>query len=100
MLRTVSVLVDARDRAEALVRGHEERLEAVAGQSRRRPRPRVYTEEWDEPLITGMRWMSVLVRIACSDDVFPEPARQPAAKYRIVTPEAVLACRPEVILAS
>ncbi len=60
----------------------------------------MYFEEWDEPLISGIGWVSELVRIAGGDDVFPELARQPAAKDRIVTPEAVLAARPEVILAS
>lgn len=100
MIRTVGALVDARDRAEALARGYEERLVTVAGQSHGRPRPRVYFEEWDEPLISGIGWVSELVRIAGGDDVFPELARQPAAKDRIVTPEAVLASRPEVILAS
>ncbi|MEN3238053.1 MULTISPECIES: cobalamin-binding protein [Methylobacterium] len=100
MIRTVGALVDARDRAEALARGYEERLVTVAGQSHGCPRPRVYFEEWDEPLISGIGWVSELVRIAGGDDVFPELARQPAAKDRIVTPEAVLAARPEVILAS
>ena len=100
MIRTVGALVDARDRAEALARGYEERLVTVAGKSHGRPRPRVYFEEWDEPLISGIGWVSELVRIAGGDDVFPELARQPAAKDRIVTPEAVLAARPEVILAS
>jgi iron complex transport system substrate-binding protein len=100
MIRTVGALVGAGDRAEALVHGYEERLATVVEQARGCPRPRVYFEEWDEPLISGIGWVSELVRIAGGDDVFPELARQPAAKDRIVTPEAVLAARPEVILAS
>lgn len=100
MIRTVGALVGAGDRAAALVRGYEERLAMVAGQSRGRPRPRVYFEEWDKPLISGIGWVSELVRIAGGDDVFPKLARQPAAKDRIVTSEAVLNAAPEIILAS
>jgi len=100
MIRTVGALVDARDRAEELARGYEERLSTVAERAPGRPRPRVYFEEWDEPLISGIGWVSELVRIAGGDDVFPDLARQPAAKDRIVTPEVVLAARPEVIMAS
>lgn len=100
MIRTMGALVEARDRVEALVRGYENRLATVAGQSHGRPRPRVYFEEWDEPLISGIGWVSELVRIAGGDDVFSELARQPAARDRIVTFEAVLAARPEFILAS
>ncbi|KQP51118.1 ABC transporter substrate-binding protein [Methylobacterium sp. Leaf111] len=100
MIRTVGALVDARDKAEALVRSYEDRLERVAAQARDRARLRVYFEEWDEPLISGIGWVSELVAIAGGDDVFPELARKAAAKDRIVTPEAVLAAAPEVILAS
>lgn len=70
-------------------RGHsyEVRLLRVAEQARGRTRPRVYFEEWDEPLISGIGWVSELVVIAGGDAVFPELTRQAAAKDRIVTPE-------------
>ncbi|GEP08880.1 Vitamin B12-binding protein [Methylobacterium gnaphalii] len=100
MIRTVGALVEARDKAEALAAGYEDRLAQVAAQARGRPRPRVYFEEWDEPLISCIGWVSELVRIAGGDDVFPELADQAAAKDRIVAPQAVLAAAPEVILAS
>jgi len=100
MIRTVGALVDARDKAEALATGYEERLARVAAHARGRPRPRVYFEEWDEPLISGIGWVSELIGIAGGDDVFPELARQAAAKDRIVAAEAVRAAAPEVILAS
>ncbi|MCP1549406.1 iron complex transport system substrate-binding protein [Methylorubrum zatmanii] len=100
MIRTVGALVDVRDKAEALVRGYEARLARVAEQANERPRPRVYFEEWDEPLISGIGWVSELVAIAGGDDIFPELSRQGAAKDRIVAPEAVISAAPEVILAS
>ncbi|MFC6790976.1 cobalamin-binding protein [Methylobacterium komagatae] len=99
MIRTVGALVGAGDRSEMLVRSYEERLATVAAQARGRPRPRVYFEEWDEPLISGIGWVSELIRIAGGDDIFPELAGQPAAKDRIVAPEAVVAAAPDVILA-
>jgi iron complex transport system substrate-binding protein len=100
MIRTVGALVGAGGRADALARGYEDRLARVAAGARGRPRPRVYFEEWDEPLISGIGWVSELVRVAGGEDVFPELAAQAAAKDRIVAPEAVVAAAPEVILAS
>jgi iron complex transport system substrate-binding protein len=100
MIRTVGALVGAGERAEALARGYEERLATVAEGARGRSRPRVYFEEWDEPLISGIGWVSELVRVAGGDDVFPELAAEAAAKDRIVTSEAVVAAAPQVILAS
>jgi iron complex transport system substrate-binding protein len=100
MIRTVGALVDARDRAEALAAGYEARLADVRRSAQGKPRLRVYCEEWDEPLISGIGWVSELVGVAGGDDVFPDLARQAAAKDRIVAPDAVRAAAPEVILAS
>ncbi|WP_336492547.1 cobalamin-binding protein, partial [Methylobacterium nigriterrae] len=100
MIRTVGALVGAGDKAEALARAYEERLARVAEQVLGQRRLRVYFEEWDEPLISGIGWVSELVGIAGGQDVFPELARQGAAKHRIVQPEAVVAAAPELILAS
>jgi iron complex transport system substrate-binding protein len=60
----------------------------------------VYFEEWDGPLISGIGWVSELIEIAGGDDVFAELRTQQAAKNRIVSPEAVIAAAPDVILAS
>ena len=60
----------------------------------------MYFEEWDDPLISGIGWVSELIGIAGGDDVFPELRWQKAAKDRIVTPDAVIAAAPDVILAS
>jgi iron complex transport system substrate-binding protein len=100
MIRTVGALVGAADKAEGLARGYEARLAAVAGASAGRPRPRVFFEEWDEPLISGIGWVSELVSIAGGDDVFPGGAREKAAKDRIVTSQRVIDAAPDVILAS
>ncbi|MEE7464991.1 cobalamin-binding protein [Methylobacterium fujisawaense] len=100
MIRTVGALVGASGRAEALVRGYEARLALVAAQAVGRPRPRVYFEEWDVPLISGIGWVRELIRVAGGEDVFPDLAAQAAAKDRIVAPDGVAAAAPDVILAS
>ena len=100
MIRTVGALVGVPDRAEALAQGYADDLARAAGEVAGRPRPRVYFEEWDAPMISGIGWVSELVGIAGGDDVFPEHARMAAAADRIVTAEAVIAAAPDVILAS
>lgn len=102
MIRTLGALVGAGERAEALAAGYERRLAALAEASRARsaPRPRVYFEEWDEPLISGIGWVSELIGYAGGEDVFAPLARGPAARDRVVAAEAVVAAAPDVILAS
>src|SRR5215472_100154 len=99
MVRMVGALVGAANKAEALAQGYEARLHEVAA-SRGRPRPRVYFEEWDDPLISGIGWVSELIEIAGGEDVFPSLRSMKAAKDRIVPPEAVVAASPDLILAS
>src|SRR3954449_2858026 len=61
MIRTLGALVGAGEKAEALARGYEARLAAIAAGARGQRRTRVYVEEWDEPLISGIGWVSELV---------------------------------------
>ena len=64
-------------------------------------RPKVYFEEWDEPIITGIRWVAELVNIAGGDDVFPELAREPLARQRILANgDPVVARAPDIIFGS
>jgi iron complex transport system substrate-binding protein len=99
MIRTLGALVGAADKAEALARGYEARIDAVrAGSSGQRPR--VYFEEWDDPLISGIGWVSELIEIAGGEDVFGHLRHQGGARDRIVEPDAVVAAAPHLILAS
>ena len=101
MVRTLGALVDATYKAEALAQDYERRLADVAASvDASRRRPKVYFEEWDEPLISGIGWVSELIEVAGGIDVFPELRMRQAAKDRIVAPEAVVAAAPDVILAS
>ena len=91
----------AGDRAEALAARFEQGLEDIRSSAERfASRPRVFFEEWDSPLISGIRWVDELVEIAGGESLFPELREQPLAKNRIVDPDAVRAKDPEVIVAS
>jgi len=101
MVRTLGALIGAAGKAEALAETLEARLDAVHDAAARLPRhPRVYFEEWDEPMISGIGWVSELVEAAGGIDVFPELAAKKSAKERIVTPAQVIAARPDIIVGS
>ena len=101
MLRHLGTMVGAADRAMHLVDQYERRLDQLASQSAgQMSRPRVYFEEWDAPMISGIRWVSELIEIAGGIDVFPQQAKAQAATDRIVTSEQVIAAARDVILAS
>ena len=70
MIRTLGALVGAGDEGRGARRALEQRLVAVARAARLAPRPRVYFEEWDDPLISGIGWVSELIEIAGGEDVF------------------------------
>jgi iron complex transport system substrate-binding protein len=101
MVRIVGALVGQAERgaalAESLAKGLDEIRTRAATLARR---PRVFFEEWDDPLISGIRWVDELIEIAGGDPVFPELRQQGLAKNRIVQPEAVIGRDPEVIIAS
>jgi iron complex transport system substrate-binding protein len=101
MIRTLGAMVGAGDRAGQLAAQYEVRLADVSAAAKLRViRPKVYFEEWDGPLITGIGWVSELIEIAGGEDAFPQMRFQKAAKDRIVTPEDVIAATPDIILAS
>ena len=101
-VRRLGALVGAADGAERYALELEAHIEQVrqAG-ARLRRRPRVYFEEWDEPLITGIRWVSELIGIAGGDDVFPERALCALAKDRILSDaDEVIRRAPDIMLGS
>jgi len=105
MIETVGRLVGAEDRALAIVgvlEGQIESARQIAAErlARNGRKPRVYFEEWDEPLISGIRWASELIEIAGGEDVFAERARSPLAKDRRPAPEDVIAAAPDIIIGS
>jgi iron complex transport system substrate-binding protein len=99
MIRTVGALVGCSARADQLANDLAQRIADISS-FRRSKQPKVYFEEWDEPMISGIGWVSELIGIAGGVDVFAQLQREQAAKDRIVRSEAVIAAAPDVILAS
>lgn len=101
-VRRLGAMVGAGDKADAYARDLKTHVEAVRAAAARFPRrPRVYFEEWPDPLITGIGWVAEIIRIAGGDDVFPEMSQASLARDRIIAdPARVAAVNPEVILAS
>lgn len=101
-IRRLGALVGVADKARAYADTLEGGLAAVAHESARHARrPKVYFEEWDEPLISGIQWVAELVRIAGGDDILPELAAEPMAKNRIMADGGkVIARNPDIIFGS
>lgn len=101
MIRTIGGLIGESSAADALAHRLAKRLETIGEAAGAELRPKVYFEEWDDPLISGIRWVSELVGIAGGDDCFPELARQSLGKDRIIAnPETVIERAPDVIVGS
>lgn len=106
MLYQVAAMVGCADEGLARIAQMRARLEQIAAAVCQRTqagqrRPRVYFEEWDEPAISGIRWVSELVGLAGGDDIFPELAAQPLGKDRIVADPAQIVQRaPDIVIGS
>jgi iron complex transport system substrate-binding protein len=101
-IRRLGAMVGAHAKAEAYACEAEAHLAKVRAAAAALPRrPKVYFEEWDEPIITGIRWVAELIGIAGGDDAFPELAREPLAKQRILPDgDEVVRRAPDIILGS
>jgi iron complex transport system substrate-binding protein len=102
MLYQVAAMVGRADEGLRLLEAMRTRLLAIEAAGRALPRrPRVFFEEWDEPHISAIRWVSELVGIAGGDDVFPELAVQPLGKDRIIADGAeIVRRRPDIVVGS
>ncbi|MFN2643518.1 MAG: ABC transporter substrate-binding protein [Burkholderiales bacterium] len=102
MVLVLASMVGAAERGRALVSEMEAGLADVRSRAARLARrPKVYFEEWDEPMISGIRWVSELIEIAGGEDIFAEESHSRAAAGRIVPDgEIVVAKAPEIIVAS
>jgi iron complex transport system substrate-binding protein len=101
MVRLLATLIGAREKGEALADRLQDRLDVARRTSQTMPlRPRVYFEEWNEPMISGIAWVSELIEVAGGIDVFGSLARNKAAKDRIVLAEEVIAAKPDIIFGS
>jgi len=101
-VRRLGALVGAAEPAERYAQGLEAHIESVRQAAASLPRrPRVYFEEWDEPLISCIRWVSELIGIAGGDDIFPERAACSLGKDRILGDAGEVVRRaPDIVLGS
>ena len=101
MIAMLGGLIGCQREAEQLADRLSAGLETIGTAAARLPsRPRVFFEEWDEPLISGIRWVEELVAIAGGAPIFPELAPAGLARDRIVDPAEVARRDPQVIFAS
>jgi iron complex transport system substrate-binding protein len=101
VIRVLGGIVGRPEKGNALAHELGSGLERIRESAALRPnRPRVYFEEWDDPLISGICWVDELVEIAGGDPVFPELRTGRLAKERFVTSEQVIAAAPDIIIGS
>jgi iron complex transport system substrate-binding protein len=101
MIRMLGGMVGCQAEADALAARLESDLDDIrTAASQFRWRPRTFFEEWDEPLISGIRWVEELVEIAGGKPIFPELANARLARDRVVDPIEVARRDPEVVFAS
>ncbi|MCA0214018.1 MAG: cobalamin-binding protein [Proteobacteria bacterium] len=102
MLYQVAAMVGQAQHGLELLQAMRERLQQIEAAGRALPRrPRVFFEEWDEPHISAIRWVSQLVGIAGGDDIFPELAMQSLGKDRIIADGGEIVRRnPDIIIGS
>jgi len=100
MIRILGGIVGCADRGDALARRLESGLDAVRAAATTLPRPRVFFEEWDDPLISGIRWVEELIEAAGGTPIFPELRDAALGKDRIVQPEEVARRSPDTVIAS
>jgi iron complex transport system substrate-binding protein len=102
MIRTLGGMIGCEAKAHALTEQLEAGLAAVRARAAQfTRRPRVYFEEWDDPLISGIRWVSELVTLAGGEECFPELAGEALGKHRIIADPAEVPRRaPDIVLGS
>jgi iron complex transport system substrate-binding protein len=99
MIQMLAAMVGVPQKGEQLVASLERNLDEIRRDAPKR-RPKVYFEEWDEPMISGIRWVSELVEIAGGEDIFPELAKSQAAAGRIHDGSKVIERKPDIIIGS
>jgi iron complex transport system substrate-binding protein len=97
MIRMLGAMVGLPERADLLVR---QLAAGIAAAPKCAIRPRVYFEEWDEPMICAIAWVSELIEAAGAEDIFAERAHGRSAKERFVSAEEVIERAPDVIIGS
>lgn len=101
MIRTLGAMVGASARANHLADELAARVAVIGEHCARRPvRPKIYFEEWDDPKISGIAWVSELIDVAGGVDVFVDLAKGKSARERIVSADQVIAAAPDIVIGS
>lgn len=101
MIRTLGGMLGLSAQTDAYAQELSDRVEKIRTERAKPDRPRVYFEEWGDPMISGIGWVSELIGIAGGEDIFPERAAQPGAKERIIEdPNEVVDRKPDIIIGS
>ena len=101
MIRTLGRLIGCMEKSNRLVDELQKNIDTIRSKANHLPvRPRVYFEEWPDPIICGIQWVSEIIEIAGGTDCFSELGEKKLAKDRIVSPEAVIERKPDLYIAS
>lgn len=101
MIALLGAMTGKADAAQQLIAEYQQQMDDIRAQAAQcNKRPRIYFEEWDEPLICGIRWVSELIELAGGIDCFADLAIEPSAKNRIISPEEIVRRQPDIIVAS
>lgn len=101
MIRTLGGMLGLSAYTDPYANELAARVERIRARQNSKPLPRVYFEEWGDPMISGIGWVSELVGIAGGQDIFPERAGEPGAKERIIeNPQEIVDRQPDVIIGS
>ncbi|MBL1432097.1 MAG: cobalamin-binding protein [Gammaproteobacteria bacterium] len=101
MIRLLGAMVGAQDKALAWIDDFNTKADALRGERIDKLKPRVYFEEWDDPIITGIQWVSELIELAGGSDCFSDHGKQSLAKNRIVADHReVIERKPDIIIGS
>lgn len=102
MIQTLAALIGEPAKGQALITSLQQNIARIKAKAAQLScRPKVYFEEWDEPIITGIGWVSEIVTLAGGDDCYPNHAKQSLAKHRIIEhADEVIRHQPDIIMAA
>jgi iron complex transport system substrate-binding protein len=96
---TLGSMLGAQNESRALVDQLKSKIDKTLQLTKNHYRPRVYFEEWDDPMITAIAWVSEIIEISGGKNIFAQKSKASLAKDRLVSTEEIVALNPEVILA-
>ena len=100
MIQTISNLLDIKQKGINLISKLKNNIYQIENKYNNYSKLKVYFEEWNDPLITGLKWVSELINIAGGEDIFYKKSFNELAKDRIISEEDVIKGNPDIIIGS